>query len=125
MEVGSEKKSRKELIDEQTTPEVDAKITEWALKFIKELEVKHNVTVLFAAETGSRGYSTHMRDSDFDIKGFFLSSRDVYTSVMGGPTAIRDDHFKVEVNGNLFEASAFHLSLHENNACEISIVIHD
>lgn len=88
-----------EIAKGQENIELDAIINQWALKFIGELEEKHNMKVLFAAETGSRGYGTNMKDSDFDIKGFFISPPKTYMSVMGGPTAIREDHFKVEVNG--------------------------
>ncbi|EAR84682.2 nucleotidyltransferase (macronuclear) [Tetrahymena thermophila SB210] len=87
----------------QENPELDVIIKDWAIKFIKDLEIKHNMKVLFAAETGSRGYGTHMKDSDFDIKGFFIYPAKTYMSVMGGPSAIREDHFRVEVNGKEYE----------------------
>lgn len=49
-----------------------AELQEWVLSFLKEIETANDATILFAAETGSRGYGTNMDDSDLDIKGFFV-----------------------------------------------------
>lgn len=89
--------------ESQCSDELQSIISAWALSFIKEIEVKHDVTMIYAVETGSRGYGTQMNDSDFDIKGFFINKRSVYSSVMGGARAIRDDHVKVEVGGKSYE----------------------
>jgi len=53
------------------------------LKFVQhEIEEKYSVKVLFLAETGSRGYHTHTRESDMDVKGFYVYKEQDYIQVV-------------------------------------------
>lgn len=51
------------------------------LEFIHKIEKEKDVIIIYACETGSRGWGTHVKDSDFDIKGYFICSREKYLSI--------------------------------------------
>lgn len=51
------------------------------LEFIRNIEKQYDIKIIYAAETGSRGYGTNVKDSDFDIKGYFICSKEKYLSI--------------------------------------------
>jgi predicted nucleotidyltransferase len=41
--------------------------------FLSALEKKHNISIIFTCESGSRAHGTFTNQSDHDLKGFYLS----------------------------------------------------
>ena len=52
--------------------EAKMKTKEQIQKRLKELEKKYNITILFAVESGSRGWKFASEDSDYDIRGTYM-----------------------------------------------------
>ena len=50
-------------------------------KICKELEREHNITVLFAVESGSRAWGVESRDSDYDVRFVFKRPLKEYISI--------------------------------------------
>lgn len=50
-------------------------------KAIADIETKHAVRVLYAAESGSRAWGFASPDSDFDVRFIYVHSRDWYISI--------------------------------------------
>jgi len=48
--------------------ELNSKVREKASEFIRNIEINNKVSILYAVETGSRGYGLQVKNSDFDIK---------------------------------------------------------
>ncbi len=51
---------------------------------LKKIEEEHNVTILYACESGSRAWGFPSQDSDFDVRFVYVHRRDWYLSI--------DDH---------------------------------
>lgn len=51
------------------------------LKELKQLEEKHNVTILFAIESGSRGWGFSSKDSDYDVRFVYKHDSDWYLNI--------------------------------------------
>ncbi len=50
-------------------------------KAIAEIEARHDVRVLYAAESGSRAWGFASPDSDFDVRFIYVHQRDWYVSI--------------------------------------------
>jgi len=51
------------------------------LEKLKQIEVEHNVKVLFAVESGSRAWGFPSKDSDFDVRFVYVHEKDWYVSI--------------------------------------------
>lgn len=51
------------------------------MKELREIEEKHNVTILFAIESGSRGWGFSSSDSDYDVRFVYKHNSDWYVSI--------------------------------------------
>lgn len=82
------------------------------LRFVKEhVEDVYNVCVVFCAETGSRGYGTHCKTSDLDVKGFFVKNEKDYLNVREGL--------------KLLQKTSSHLTLEDGSKIEFDYVFLD
>ena len=48
---------------------------------LKEIELKRNVKILYACETGSRAWGFPSPDSDYDVRFIYMQERDWYLSL--------------------------------------------
>lgn len=55
---------------------------------ISELERKHDIRVLYAAESGSRAWGFESADSDWDVRFIYVHNRDWYLSIDAGKDSI-------------------------------------
>lgn len=51
------------------------------LKRLKELETIHNITILYACESGSRAWGFASPNSDWDVRFIYVHSQDWYLSI--------------------------------------------
>ena len=61
---------------------------EQILSALKEIENEHNVSILFACESGSRAWGFASQDSDYDVRFIYKHSRDWYLSIDQGRDVI-------------------------------------
>lgn len=55
---------------------------------LNELEKKENITILYAIESGSRGWGFESKDSDFDVRFIYVNPIEWYLSVFEGSDII-------------------------------------
>ena len=48
---------------------------------LNELEEKHNITILFAVENGSRAWRLESENSDYDVRFVFVRNKKDYFSL--------------------------------------------
>lgn len=48
---------------------------------LKEIEIQHQIKLLYVAESGSRGWGFSSTDSDYDVRGIFLFPTSHYLSI--------------------------------------------
>jgi predicted nucleotidyltransferase len=48
---------------------------------LKRLEAEHNITILYAVESGSRAWGFASTDSDWDVRFFYVHNQDWYLSI--------------------------------------------
>ena len=63
---------------------------EQIIKRLKEIEVKHDVTILFAVESGSRAWGFASSDSDWDVRFVYVHNANWYTTVFPGRDVIEE-----------------------------------
>ena len=67
---------------------------------LDETEIKHDIRIISAVESGSRGWGFASPDSDFDCRFVYLHQQDWYLSVEEGPDFIEYPVDKVfDING--------------------------
>lgn len=57
------------------------KIKEKVNKILKTIEEHHNVRIIYAAESGSRAWGFNSKDSDYDIRFFYVSTQEYYNTI--------------------------------------------
>lgn len=55
---------------------------------LKAIENEHDVTILFAVESGSRAWGFPSPDSDYDVRFVYIHKRDWYLSLKPGRNVI-------------------------------------
>lgn len=63
---------------------------------LAEIEEVHGLKILFACESGSRGWGFPSPDSDFDVRFIYVKPLHFYLSIMGN-----DDHLSFPINDEL------------------------
>lgn len=63
---------------------------------LREIEAQHNIRILLACETGSRGWGFPSPDSDYDVRFIYVHEPDWYISVVE-----KEDHITVPINDEL------------------------
>src|SRR3989344_3225606 len=58
-----------------------SKIKDEIIAKLREIEDKEKVRILYAVESGSRGWGFESKDSDYDIRFIFVHSLDWYLSI--------------------------------------------
>ncbi|AVK47579.1 hypothetical protein AXY43_05805 [Clostridium sp. MF28] len=67
---------------------------------LRDIEEKNNVKILYAIESGSRGWGFESKDSDFDVRFIYVHPVEWYLSVFEGPDIIEIPVDEVlDVNG--------------------------
>ncbi|WP_026887372.1 nucleotidyltransferase domain-containing protein [Clostridium beijerinckii] len=67
---------------------------------LRDIEEKNNVKILYAIESGSRGWGFESKDSDFDVRFIYIHPVEWYLSVFEGPDIIEIPVDEVlDVNG--------------------------
>ncbi|MGJ7500597.1 nucleotidyltransferase domain-containing protein [Variovorax sp. ZT5P49] len=66
------------------------------MEALRDIEAKHDVTVLFACESGSRGWGFASPDSDYDVRFIYVNRLPWYLTVMP-----RRDVIEVPISGDL------------------------
>jgi uncharacterized protein len=51
------------------------------LQVIKQIEVDHEINILFACESGSRAWGFPSKDSDYDVRFIYIHKKDWYLSI--------------------------------------------
>lgn len=51
------------------------------LKNLKEIEKKEKIKILYAVESGSRGWGFESKNSDYDVRCIYVHSLDWYLSI--------------------------------------------
>jgi uncharacterized protein len=77
-------------------PEVRATI----MARLRELEARHGVTVLYACESGSRGWGFASPDSDYDVRFLYVNRLAWYLTVLPGRDVIEQPiHADLDISG--------------------------
>lgn len=77
------------------------------VEYIREaIEKVYRVRMLFCAETGSRGYGTHISTSDMDIKGIFVCVDE-------------DDYLVVKDTKKIIQKTGFELNMKDGTVMEL------
>ena len=66
------------------------------MEALRDIETKHDVSVLFACESGSRGWGFASPDSDYDVRFIYVNRLPWYLTVMP-----RRDVIEVPISGDL------------------------
>jgi predicted nucleotidyltransferase len=77
-------------------PEVRATV----MARLRELEARHGVTVLYACESGSRGWGFASPDSDYDVRFLYVNRLAWYLTVLPGRDVIEQPiHADLDISG--------------------------
>lgn len=68
-------------IDAREHPAIEAAAYQDIMQRLKAAEAEHNITVLWAIESGSRAWGFHSPDSDYDCRFVYVRNRDWYLSI--------------------------------------------
>jgi uncharacterized protein len=67
---------------------------------LQEIEEKYNVKVIFAVESGSKSFGLESKNSDYDVRGFYVhKDKDWYLSIEENPIyeIIMKDEDKLDI----------------------------
>lgn len=79
---------------------VEPMVREQILECLRELETRHDVKVLFACESGSRGWGFASPDSDYDVRFVYVNRLARYLTVESGRDVIEQPiSGELDVNG--------------------------
>ncbi|MGM9424710.1 nucleotidyltransferase domain-containing protein [Hydrogenophaga sp. MI9] len=67
---------------------IDPAMREQVMDHLRGIEAQHNVTVLFACESGSRGWGFASPDSDYDVRFIYVNRLPWYLTVSPGRDVI-------------------------------------
>jgi hypothetical protein len=82
---------------------IDAAIRAQIMQKLEALESDHQVRVLFACESGSRGWGFASPDSDYDVRFIYVHRIDEYLRILPGRDVIE------EVPGPVFDVNGWDL----------------
>ena len=60
------------------------------LQRLKEIELKHNVRILLAVESGSRAWGFASKDSDYDVRFVYVHKKEWYLTLIEGRDVIEE-----------------------------------
>jgi uncharacterized protein len=69
------------IIDASKHPAIAPEAYQDIMQRLKAAEAEHNITVLWAIESGSRAWGFHSPDSDYDCRFVYVRNRDWYLSI--------------------------------------------
>lgn len=75
---------------------IDPAMREQVMDHLRAIEAEHQVTVLFACESGSRGWGFASPDSDYDVRFIYVNRLPWYLTVAPGRDVI-----ELPINGDL------------------------
>ena len=79
---------------------IDPKVRKVILEQIEALERRHDIRILYACESGSRGWGFASQDSDYDVRFIYVHRLSWYLQVRR-EAASREDVIIQPVNGEL------------------------
>ncbi|MDQ0014194.1 putative nucleotidyltransferase [Variovorax boronicumulans] len=89
-----QKEEQKEFL--RSAHPIDPAMREEIMANLRAIEARHDVTVLFACESGSRGWGFASPDSDYDVRFIYVNRLPWYLTV-----APRRDVIEVPISGDL------------------------
>lgn len=89
--------------DELTNQLTDTMKTK-IIQYLKELEIQHNIKILYACETGSRAWGFASPDSDYDVRFIYIHKADWYLSLFEGK-----DSIELMLDDNLIDITGWEL----------------
>jgi len=72
----------------QSEHPIDPAVREQVMEHLLAIEAQHNVTILFACESGSRGWGFASPDSDYDVRFIYVNRLPWYLTVSPGRDVI-------------------------------------
>jgi len=72
------------------------------LKILSDLELKHNIKIIFAIESGSRAWGFASKDSDYDVRFVYMHDPEWYLNIVEQYTEVENNGaINLPINGDL------------------------